>query len=235
VTEDDRKPGEAPKPGTRYSTYVGVAFLVLIVIAVASAIRRDDQGILGASEARLGTPLAEFAVPELLGSLEGDANIFQDDCESSEIPCPVDDRRTPACEVDLSEVIRVCDLFDRPLAISFWFTRGAECLPTQDAFDRVARRYRGRVNFLSINVRDDRDDAARIVRERGWRLPVGYDADGAVSSLYRVGVCPTVALAYPGGILAAAKIGSDDLSGRQMVAEVETLVRESRRRAATSR
>ena len=32
-------------------------------------------------------------------------------------------------------------------------------------------------------------------------MPVGYDRDGAVSDLYRVGGCPTVAFAYPGGIL----------------------------------
>ena len=70
-------------------------------------------------------------------------------------------------------MIRVCDLFDRPLVISFWFTRGADCLPTQDLVDGVVARYRGRVNFLSINVRDDRDDAAEIVREHGWRIPVG--------------------------------------------------------------
>lgn len=229
------KPDEAPRPGARYATFVGIAFAVLIVIAVTSAARRDDQGILGASEARIGVPLAEFAVPDLLGSLEGDANVFQDDCESSRVPCPEGDRRTPACEVELAEVIRVCDFFDRPVAISFWFTRGAECLPTQDVFDRVARRYRGRVNFLSVNVRDDRSDAAAIVRDRGWAVPVGYDADGAVANLYRVGVCPTVALAYPGGILAAARIGSEDLSQADLVADLDTLIRESRQRAATSR
>jgi hypothetical protein len=43
-------------------------------------------------------------------------------------------------------------------------------------------------------------------------MPVGYDRDGAVSDLYRVGVCPTVAFAYPGGILAFAKAGTDELS-----------------------
>ena len=40
--------------------------------------------------------------------------------------------------------------FDKPLAISFWFTRGGDCIPSQDAFDEVASRYAGRVNFLCI-------------------------------------------------------------------------------------
>jgi hypothetical protein len=129
-------------------------------------------------------------------------------------------------------VIRVCDLYDRPLVISFWFTQGADCLPTQDAVDRVARRFRGRVNFLSINVRDDRDEAREIVEQRGWTIPVGYDADGAVSNLYRVGGCPTVAFAYPGGILETAKIGADQLGQAQLTTDVNRLLERSRARAA---
>jgi hypothetical protein len=223
--------GRSARPGRRYSAFVGLAFLALVAIATVNTLRSDDGGILGLSDEDRGMPLAEFAVPELLGSREGDANVFQDDCERSETPCPEDARRTPACEVDLSEVIRVCDYFDRPLAISFWFTRGADCLPTQDVFDRVAARFSDRVGFLSINVRDDRDEARSIVTERGWTVPVGYDADGAVSNLYRVGVCPTVAFAFPGGILRNAKIGSEELSEEQLVAEINSLIAESRRRA----
>jgi hypothetical protein len=119
--------------------------------------------------------------------------------------------------------------------ISFWFTRGADCLPTQDIVDRVASRYRGRVNFLSIDIRDDPGDVRQIIDERGWRIPVGYDRDGAVSDLYLVGGCPTVAFAYPGGILAFAKVGTEELSEPQLAGDVERLLRESRRRARADR
>ena len=169
------------------------------MVATANTLSTRDDGILGVSAARAGEPLPEFALPDLLGSQTGDANIYQDDCETGENPCPEDQQRTPACQVDLPEVIRVCDLFDRPLVISFWFTRGADCLPAQDLIDEVAQRYRGTVNFLSINVRDDHDEAQALAREHGWRIPLGWDADGAVSNLYQIGGCPTVAFAYPGG------------------------------------
>ncbi|MQA76011.1 MAG: hypothetical protein GEU88_17035 [Solirubrobacterales bacterium] len=214
---------------------MGLAFVVLIVVATANTLRTRDDGILGTGEAGRGDPLPEFAVPELLGDTEGDANVFQNDCETSSDPCPPDERRTAACEVDLPQVIRVCDLFDKPLVISFWFTRGADCLPTQDVVDRVARRFRGRVNFLSINVRDDRDEAREIVEQRGWTIPVGYDADGAVSNLYRVGGCPTVAFAYPGGILQTAAIGSDQLDAEQLTEAVTRLLERSRGRAVAGR
>lgn len=119
--------------------------------------------------------------------------------------------------------------------LSFWFTKGADCLPTQDIVNRVASRYRGRVNFLSVDIRDDLDEVRKIVLERGWTIPVGYDRDGAVSDLYRVGVCPTVAFAYPGGILAFAKVGTDELSESQIAGDVERLLRLSRARARVSR
>jgi hypothetical protein len=208
--------------------------VALVVFALLNTVRTDEDGLLGAGEDR-GIAAPQFAVPAALGRLEGDANVFQDDCESSELPCPADQRRTPACEVRGPGVIRVCDLFDRPLVISFWFSRGGDCLPSQDLVDRVASRYRRRVNFLSVDIRDDREEVREVIRERGWRIPVGYDADGAVSNIYRVGVCPTVAFLYPGGIIRGASVGSEEIDGGALAHDVDTLVRESERRAATSR
>lgn len=233
MTSDQQTTSQQRPKASRYSLFVGFAFLVVIVVATVNTFQTRDDGILGTGDVETGAPLPQFAVPELLGSQTGDANIFQDDCGSASNPC--DEPHTPACQVDLPEVIRVCDLFDKPLVISFWFTEGADCLPTQDAVDRVAGRFSGSVNFLSIDVRDDRDAARQIVEERGWTIPVGYDADGAVSNLYRVGGCPTVAFAYPGGIFADATLGSDQLTEASLTADVERLVRESRGRAETDR
>ncbi len=222
-----------PRPSGRYTMFVGVAFVALIAVALLNLVNNEDAGILGTSAGNRGLPLAEFAVPVALASVDADANIAQDDCETSRNPCPEDERRAPACEIDEADAIRVCDLFDRPLAISFWFTRGGDCIPTQDAFDEVASRFRGRVNFLSINVRDDPGEVAGIVRERGWSVPVGLDRDGAVSNLYRVGVCPTFVLAYPGGILHEAEIG--DQNADQLEGLIEGLIAASRTRAEETR
>jgi thiol-disulfide isomerase/thioredoxin len=231
---DDR--GERQSPSRRYSTFVGLAFLVLIVIATLNTIRTGGGGTLGVAKDERDMPMAEFAVPNArTGPLDKDANIAQDDCSTSENPCPTDAQRTPACQIPRQGAIRVCDLFNRPLVLSFWFTRGASCLPTQDLVDRVASRYRGRVNFLSIDIRDDPASVRSIVRERGWSIPVGYDRDGAVSDLYRVGVCPTVAFAYPGGILAFARVGTGELSVGRITDDVQRLLRASAQRAAQAR
>jgi thiol-disulfide isomerase/thioredoxin len=207
--------------------------LVLIVVATVNTFRTRDDGILGNGEVEVGGALPQFAVPDLRGTRPGDANIFQDDCGSGSNPC--DDPRTPACQVGGTGVIRVCDLFDRPLVISFWFMDRADCLPTQDVVNQVAERFKGEVNFLSIDIRDNREDARAVVEQRGWTIPAGYDADGAVSNLYRVGGCPTVAFAYPGGIFASARLGTDQLTEGALTDDVSELVRDSRTRAETLR
>jgi hypothetical protein len=207
----------------RYTIAVGLIFFAVIVVAVLHR-AGGDNGVLGLDFQPRHWALPEFAVPQARGGLEGDANVAQDDCGSSRLPCP--DPRTPACRVRAPGSIAVCDLFDRPLVISFWFTKGSGCVEQQDVVSRVARRYRGRVAFLSLDVHDDRDTVRGLVRERGWRMPVGYDRDGAVSALYRVGGCPTFAYAFPGGTLQSASIG--DLTAAQLSHRVEELLRAGR-------
>lgn len=214
----------------RYSILVGLIFVALIAVALLGDVG-EESGTLGLDEQPPRWPLPEFAVPSARGELEGDANVAQDDCKTSRLPCPEDARRTPACRLRTPGAIRVCDLFDRPAVISFWFSRGGDCVAQQDVVDRVHARYRGRVRFLSLNVRDERETVRGLALSRGWRMPVGYDRDGAVASLYRVGGCPTFAYAYPGGTLQDAGIG--ELSAPELSARVERLLRATRAAEAT--
>ncbi|MGB7686113.1 MAG: TlpA disulfide reductase family protein [Solirubrobacterales bacterium] len=208
----------------RYSIIVGLLFLAIIVIATLNTLGGGGggEGTLGLDRRPDRWPLPEFAVPTAAGALEGDANVAQDDCESSAVPCPDNARREPACRIRTPGAIRVCDLFSRPLVISFWFSEGDDCAEQQDVVDSVYRRYRGRVNFLSLDVRDDRGEVRELVRQRGWSMPVGYDRDGAVASLYRIGGCPTFAYAYPGGTLQSASIG--ELNEAQLTSRVRQLL-----------
>jgi hypothetical protein len=206
----------------RYSIAVALIFLLVIAVAAVHTLSGDSgEDTLGLDPQPANWPLPEFAVPVAAGGLEGDANVAQDDCESGAVPCPADAEREPACRITTAGAIRVCELFDRPLVISFWFTRGGgDCVGGQDVVDRVYRRYRGRVNFLSLDIRDDRDTVRELVHRHGWEMPVGYDRDGAVGALYKVGGCPTFAYAYPGGTLQSADAGEHN------AAQLEARVRE---------
>lgn len=215
---------------TSYTGWVGLAFIVIIVIAVINGAQTEETGILGVDGPERGWQLPPFAAPLAGSDLEGDANIADDGCEVAERPCPADRRRTAACDVDLEDAVRICDLFDRPLVISFWFTRQADCVSGQDTLERVAAEWDEQVNFLSVNIRDDRERVREIVEERGWKIPVVHDRDGAVSNIYGVGGCPTLVYAFPDGVLMSAHIGTEELEAERLASKVRELVRSSKRR-----
>ena len=73
------------------------------------------------------------------------------------------------------------------------------------------------------------DTVADIIREHGWKVPVGLDRDGAVSNLYRVGVCPTIVLAYPGGIVHDAAIRAGNYDAGEIAGLVDDLLAATRR------
>jgi hypothetical protein len=216
----------------RYSIIVGLLFLAIIVVATIHTIEGGGGGeTLGLEQLPARWPLPEFAVPAGASQLEGDANVAQDDCETSSLPCSEDSQRTPACQVHVAGSIRVCDLFGKPLVISFWFTKGSGCADQQDVVQQVSERYRGRVGFLSLDIRDDRSTLRELIRQHGWTMPVGYDRDGAVAGLYGVGGCPTFAYVYPGGTLQGASIG--DLTVAQLSDHVEHLLEATARAEAS--
>ncbi len=86
----------------RYSILVGLIFLALVAVAALHTLRGGGgEGTLGVDFQPPRWPLPEFAVPDAVGWLEGDANVAQDDCASGALPCPADARRDPACEIRL--------------------------------------------------------------------------------------------------------------------------------------
>ena len=230
--EGPGKQPERPRRAPIYSLIVGMVFIAVIAVAGINTIRTKDKGVLGATNEG-DAPLAQFAVPDARSGASGDANIAQDDCDSARIPCPEENRRAPACRVDVPGAIRVCDLFNRPLVLSFWFTRGGDCEDQEDVFERAYRRYSPKVNFLAIDVRDSSSEVKKLIAERHWTHPIGLDRDGALSNLYRVGGCPTFVYAYPGGILQNTSIGQ--LDDAAFDAKVEGLLTASKQRAETLR
>lgn len=209
------------KPPAVWSVLVGVVFCAVVIVAVVNSVSGNEGGVLGSGNDE-GLVLPDFAVADARGPLTGDANIDQSDCTSARRPCPADSRRTPACEVRLDGAIRSCDLFERPAVLSFWFTRGGDCEDQQDVFESAYRRFGDRVNFLAIDVRDDRATVRELIRERGWTHPVGLDPDGGLSNLIRVGGCPTMIFVLPGGVVDRVALG--DQTSQSMARQIQGLL-----------
>ena len=182
-----------------------IGALAVAVLAYISYNSLTTEGP-GARGVDPGRELPPFAVPLALSGLEGDANVSE-----------------RACEVRGPDVLNVCELAERgPVVLAFFAEPAERCDDEIDVLDRIRARH-PRVQFAAVAIRGDRDDLRRRVRERGWKLPVGHDRDGAVANTYGVAVCPTITLAARGGEIRDTVFGSQ--GERQLEAAIERLSR----------
>jgi hypothetical protein len=198
--EPDQGPPEVPRPGNRYAWLVGIVMLMgIAVLLITTALPNRGEGVFGL---KAGKRLPSFAAPLALGHVEGDANLCQ------RRPCPKGSGTVPACELRSKEVLNICELRRQPLVLTFVFDRGADCFPQVDRTERVLREV-PRVRFATVYfTHKDRKEIRQIVRNRGWRQPVGIDSDGQVTNRYGVGVCPTTVFARAGGRVSTTKLGN---------------------------
>jgi hypothetical protein len=198
--EPDQGRPEPPRPTNRYAWLVGIVLLMGVsVLLITTAIPNRGEGLLGLES---GKKLPDFAAPNALSPLKGDANLCQ------KRPCPEGSGAVPACELKSDEVVNVCELRRRPLILTFVFDRGADCFPQVDRTERVMGEVRG-VRFATVFFsRKDRDELRNIVANRGWRQPVAIDSDGQVANRYNVGGCPTTIFAKAGGRVVDSRLGN---------------------------
>jgi hypothetical protein len=182
-------PPAAPAGRSTAAWIVGVAVLLALTYITLNTLRTDAPGSRGVPA---GDPLPPFAAPLALSDLEGDANIATK-ADSG------DEGSRPACEVRGPDILNSCELAERgPVVLAFAATRSETCDRQVDALDRARERYPD-VSFAAVAIRGDRDELRKLIRRRGWGLPVAYDHDGAVANAYAVAICPTVTFAYRGG------------------------------------
>ncbi len=219
MTQSEGSGPPDPKRTTRqYSRLVGIAFLAFAAFFVFKLVTSDKSAGTGLPP---GTPAPRFAAPSAAGSLSGDANVFQTKQEAE----AAGGKKT-ACQVEMKDAIRVCDFFDKPLVLVIWSTKcGGACIDQVDTVERVSGRYPN-VNFLGLEVAGSKDEAAEVVRKRGWRMPIAVDQDGAVGALYNVAVPPAVFFILPGGRVEHSATG--ELAERYVVEDIDRLVKQSR-------
>jgi hypothetical protein len=180
---------------------VGVVAVVVLGYITYNSLRTEGVGVQGLER---GAALPPFAMPLAASAKEGDANIATRPHSG-----PEGDR--PACSVRGRDILNSCELSERgPVVLALVVTRSGHCARQVDVLDRVAARVPG-VAFAAVAVREDRDRLRELIRSRGWRVPVGYDQDGAVGNLYGLGaVCPLLTFAGRDGRVAGTHLGALD-------------------------
>lgn len=185
----------------RPGTIAGVVALALLAYITYNSITTEGPGSRGVEP---GSELPAFAVPLAASGLEGDADVSD-----------------AACDERGEDVLNVCELAERgPVVVAFFAEPIGRCVEQVDVLDRLRPRFPD-VQFAAVAIEGGRDDLRERVRERGWRLPVGHDRDGAVANLYAVAVCPQVTFARRGGEVTRTTFGSQ--TAEQLVPLIEGL------------
>ena len=183
----------------RPGTLVGVVAVAVIAYITYNSLQTEGPGSRGVDP---GRDLPAFAAPLALSGLEGDAN--------------VSDR---ACDVRGEAVLNVCELAEGgPVVLAFFAEPVERCDAQIDVLDGLRSRFPD-VRFAAVAIRGDRDELRKRIRERGWRLPVGHDRDGAVANVYAVAVCPQITFARRGGEVLETTFGSQDADALAAVIE----------------
>lgn len=98
--------------------------------------------------------------------------------------------------------LALSELRGKPVVMNFWASWCVPCRLEMPILSSAAQRYRGRVQFLGVNVLDRPAQAKAFVRRLGVTFPSVVDEEGGVLERYRVvGLPTTVFLTRSGRIL----------------------------------
>jgi hypothetical protein len=177
-------------PGPRYGRYAGLlAILILVLITINTVVTKPN----GATGIEPGRPLAPFAVPLVTGSLTGAADVATAANQGAA-------GRVPACQERGSQILNVCQLYERGPVVLALFVDGGSCPAILSDLQALEPSFPG-VGFAAVAIKGNRGALRRLLRSRHLTLPVGIDSDGRLLALYKVASCPQVTFAYPGGIV----------------------------------
>ncbi|MFN0072310.1 MAG: TlpA family protein disulfide reductase [Chloroflexota bacterium] len=105
---------------------------------------------------------------------------------------PTSLREAPAFQLQLFDerVFTLEHSRGTPVVVNFW---ASWCIPCEDeapVLESAASRYRGRIQFIGVDVQDTDAAAIRFLRQFGVTYPNGRDVSGAISIDYGMSGVP---------------------------------------------
>lgn len=89
---------------------------------------------------------------------------------------------------------RLGSLHGYPVVVNQWASWCGPCKYEFPFFQRLARRYQGRVAFLGVDSKDSRSDAKAFLKQLPVPYPTYFDPDTSIARLFRGGFAwPTTA------------------------------------------
>ena len=203
-----RKSSEPVIDTRPYRRMIGAIGIGIAIVISALLFITRGVGPVGITP---GHRLHWFVAPLATSHLTGDANLAP---------------RCDAAQPD-KRALNVCPwLANRgPLVIGFFVPGSSDCTRQINTIQTVSARFRpGTVQFAAVAVRTGPSQSAALVRQHRWTIPVAYDRDGAVGSVYGVQVCPMLELAYRGGLVGYRLVGDQWQAPAALTTKVRALL-----------
>lgn len=208
---------EASRTAQAASTRWLIAGVVLILLlAVGSTLVAGRGG--DDAQVRPGERLPAFAAP-----LATRPKLAQDDVNLAQRDDQGQAGRRAACSIRVPSAVTSCALLRGGPLVLVVFSRGVDpCLRAVDDVAALRRDLPG-LGTLAVATNAEHDEAADVVRARGWRLPVVYDRDGALATRLGAAVCPLVLFVRRDGSVADRIVG--DVRAADLRVRAERLLR----------
>ena len=176
--------------GRRYGRYVGIlGVLIVVLITINTALTKPN----GATGIPPGQPLAPFAVPLVLGDVNGESDVATRPDEGAA-------GNVPACRERGKGILNICELYEQGPVVLALFVDDGSCSRVLSDLQTLVPSFPG-VRFAGVAIKEERAQLRKLVRTRDLSIPIGFDKDGALAALYKVASCPQISFAYPGGVV----------------------------------
>jgi hypothetical protein len=173
-----------------YGRYVGMLVVLIVVLASINAALTRSSGSAGIEP---GHPLPPFAVPLVRGDLNGAADVATHANDGAA-------GRVPACKERGQGILNICELYERGPVVLALFVDAGSCPQILSDMQTLAPAFPD-VRFAGVAIKGGRDELLQLLAARNLRIPIGFDIEGALATLYKQVSCPQVSFAYPGGVV----------------------------------
>ena len=183
------KPSPTPI-STRTVRNIALVGLLLLGLVILNTMLSKSGGFKGISP---GQRLPPFAVPTAIGNVNGDANVATK-------PNQGQAGKRPACSVRGAGILNVCELYEQGPLVLALFVDESSCPHVLYEMQRLTAQF-PRVRFAAVAIKGERGELLSLIRAHNLNIPVGFDSDGILASLYKVASCPQVNFVSKGGVV----------------------------------
>ncbi|MDR0643734.1 MAG: TlpA family protein disulfide reductase [Treponema sp.] len=121
--------------------------------------------------------------------------------------------------------VRLGGLRGKVVFLNFWATWCPPCRAEMPSMELLYQRFKGKgLEFLAVDLMEDRDDVADFINANKLTFPVAIDTDGSASGSYSTGYIPTTFIIDRDSNIIAATVGGKNWNTPAVFAAFESLL-----------